>query len=116
MAIKILVLLVLGLAAGRGRDSALALAAVLPQGGEFAFVLFGEATSVGAVDRPTADFLILAVAISMVLTPISVALAARLRRVFDRSPVAEAPLPDIEEQEAREIGRASCRERGCQDG
>src|SRR3546814_9979854 len=65
MAIKILVLLVLGLAAGMGRDSALALAAVLPQGGEFAFVLFGEATSVGAVDRPTADFLILAVAISM---------------------------------------------------
>src|SRR3546814_856288 len=66
-------------------------------------VLFGEATSVGAVDRPTADFLILAVAISMVLTPISVALAARLRRVFDRSPVAEAPLPDIEEQEARVV-------------
>src|SRR3546814_17267230 len=39
----------------------------------------------------------------MVLTPISVALAARLRRVFDRSPVAEAPLPDIEEQEARVV-------------
>lgn len=103
MAIKIAVLVALGLASGMRWDAALALAAVLPQGGEFAFVLFGQATSVGAVDRPTADFLILAVAISMALTPLSVALAVRLRRVLGRENPAEAPLPEVEEQEARVV-------------
>jgi len=103
MAIKIAVLLLLGILSGMRWDAALALGAVLPQGGEFAFVLFGQATSVGAVDRPTADFLILAVAISMALTPLSVALAARLRRAFDRDETAEAPLPEVEEQEARVV-------------
>lgn len=103
MAIKIAVLVVLGLIAGMRWDAALALGAVLPQGGEFAFVLFGQATSVGAVDRPTADFLILAVAISMALTPLSVALAVRLRRVLGREATAEAPPPEIEEQEARVV-------------
>lgn len=103
MAIKIAVLLLLGVLSGMRWDAALALGAVLPQGGEFAFVLFGQATSVGAVDRPTADFLILAVAISMALTPLSVALAARLRRAFDRDDTAAAPLPEVEEQEARVV-------------
>lgn len=104
MVAKIAVLMAIGLLAGMRWDAALALAAVLPQGGEFAFVLFGQATSVGAVDRPTADFLILAVAISMALTPVSVTLAARLRRALDSGDDGgTAPLPEIDDQEARVV-------------
>ncbi len=103
MAAKLVVLLVLGLVAGMRWEAALALGAVLPQGGEFAFVLFGQATSVGAVDRQTADFLILAVAVSMALTPLSVGLADRVRRTFTRSAEAEAPLPEVDEHDPRVV-------------
>lgn len=103
MAIKTAILMVLGLGAGMRWQASLALAAVLPQGGEFAFVLFGQATSVGAVDRPTADFLILAVAISMALTPISVLLADRLRLALKREDLAEAPPPEVDEDDPRVV-------------
>ena len=103
MAIKIAVLIGIGLTARIRWDASLALAAVLPQGGEFAFVLFGQATSVGAVDRATADFLILAVAISMALTPVSVALADRVRRRFAAAPTAEDAAPEIGEDEPRVV-------------
>jgi monovalent cation:proton antiporter-2 (CPA2) family protein len=103
MAIKTVVLMTLGLGSGMRWQAALALAAVLPQGGEFAFVLFGQATSVGAVDRPTADFLILAVAISMALTPLSVLLADRLRQMFERDDSADAPPPEVDEDEPRVV-------------
>ncbi|GHD53808.1 potassium transporter [Thalassobaculum fulvum] len=104
MAIKLVVLLVLGLAVGMRWDAALALAAVLPQGGEFAFVLFGQATSVGAVDRPIADFLIMAVAVSMALTPLSVALADRVRHALrNGDDAAAAPLPEVDEHDPRVV-------------
>ncbi|MEQ8817301.1 MAG: monovalent cation:proton antiporter-2 (CPA2) family protein [Thalassobaculum sp.] len=103
MAAKLVVLLVLGLVAGMRWEAALALGAVLPQGGEFAFVLFGQATSVGAVDRQTADFLILAVAVSMALTPLSVGLADRVRRTFAQRAEAEAPLPEVDEHDPRVV-------------
>jgi len=103
MAIKFAVLMGLGLASGLRWDAALALAAVIPQGGEFAFVLFGAAISVGAVDRGTADFLILAVAVTMALTPLSVGLADRVRAAFSRGkPAAEAP-PEIDHEGARVV-------------
>lgn len=103
MTIKLAVLLGIGLAVGMRWEAALALAAVLPQGGEFAFVLFGQATSVGAVDRTTADFLILAVALSMALTPLSVALADRIRRTLARDDAPEAPLPEVDEHDPRVV-------------
>lgn len=104
MAIKIAVLLPLGRMAGMRWSSALALAAVLPQGGEFAFVLFGAATSAGAIDPAIADFLILAVAISMALTPLSVALADRLnRRMSGKSEEVEAMDPDVDDHEPRVV-------------
>jgi len=103
MAVKLAILLGLGLGAGMRWEAALALGAVLPQGGEFAFVLFGQATSVGAVERQTADFLILAVAITMALTPLSVSLADRVRRAFSRVDVSEAPLPEVDEHDPRVV-------------
>ncbi|MGH8426662.1 MAG: monovalent cation:proton antiporter-2 (CPA2) family protein [Gammaproteobacteria bacterium] len=50
--------------------SARALAFTLPQGGEFAFVLFGVAAGYGLLAHATADLLILIVAFSMALTPV----------------------------------------------
>ena len=49
---------------------ALSLAAVLSQGGEFAFVLFALVARENIMDKTVIDRLILAVAISMMLTPI----------------------------------------------
>ncbi len=103
MAVKLAILLGLGLGTGMRWEAALALGAVLPQGGEFAFVLFGQATSVGAVDRQTADFLILAVALTMALTPLSVSLADRLRRAFAKADGPEAPLPEVDEHDPRVV-------------
>ncbi len=50
------------------------LAAVLSQGGEFAFVLFGIAAAEGALAPALIDEMILAVAVSMMLTPFVYAL------------------------------------------
>ena len=51
------------------RSAALKLAAVLAQGGEFAFVLLGIAAAESVLPQALVDELILAVAISMLLTP-----------------------------------------------
>ncbi len=59
----------LGLATGKGLNSALKLGAVIAQGGEFAFVIFSVATGVGALGKETAALLIVVVTLSMALTP-----------------------------------------------
>ena len=61
---------------------ALTRAALLAQGGEFAFVLYGAAAAVGIFDAHLAAVLIAVVIISMALTPLcaGAALAARRRR------------------------------------
>lgn len=51
------------------RAAALKLAAVLAQGGEFAFVLFGIAASESVLPQLLIDELVLAVALSMLMTP-----------------------------------------------
>jgi glutathione-regulated potassium-efflux system ancillary protein KefC/glutathione-regulated potassium-efflux system protein KefB len=60
-------------AIGRARHSATAshgLAFSLPSGGEFAFVLFGLAASLGIMDTETAELLVLVVTASMILSPV----------------------------------------------
>lgn len=51
---------------------------LLAQGGEFAFVLFGNATGVGVLDRETAALLVVAVALSMMTAPLLVVLNDKL--------------------------------------
>ena len=94
IAIKMVVLFALAKASRMRWEAALALAAVLPQGGEFAFVLFGAAINVGAVDTATASFLILVVALSMALTPFTVKLADAIRDRFSQRPAPSSALPD----------------------
>ncbi len=60
--------------------AALKTAVVLSQGGEFAFVLLGIASAEQVLDGRLIDELVLAVAVSMMMTPLLYALAERLTR------------------------------------
>lgn len=72
------------------RDSARHVAAALSQGGEFAFVLYGIAAGAQVLTRDQADLLIVAVTMSMVLTPLSFAIDERLlSKWFSRTPERE---------------------------
>ncbi|WP_313952606.1 monovalent cation:proton antiporter-2 (CPA2) family protein [Accumulibacter sp.] len=50
-------------------DSAQRLAVSLAQGGEFAFVLFSAAATLGVLERETSELLVMAVTLSMLLAP-----------------------------------------------
>jgi monovalent cation:proton antiporter-2 (CPA2) family protein len=54
---------------GAGNETAQRSAVMLSEGGEFAFVLLAAAITLGVLDRPTAQLLILVVTISMLLAP-----------------------------------------------
>src|SRR3546814_1827699 len=60
----------LGRASGLDSRSALLLATVLGMGGEFAFVVFGEALKAQLIAQPLRDLLVVIVGSSMALTPL----------------------------------------------
>ncbi|MDT8266121.1 cation:proton antiporter, partial [Roseomonas sp. DSM 102946] len=62
---------------GAGTREAVRRAAVLAQGGEFAFVLYAAAGGAGLVDARTGAMLTATVILSMALTPLAVLLAER---------------------------------------
>jgi len=70
LAIKGLVLFLLGRRAGLETGPARRLALVLSQGGEFAFVLFAAGTRAYVLEQPVADLLAVAVTLSMAATPL----------------------------------------------
>lgn len=69
--VKLSVLLGVGRFAGLSRPGSLALAFSLAQGGEFAFVLFNVAVADGVLPSSVVDQIIVAVTISMALTPLA---------------------------------------------
>lgn len=78
-----------------GRQSAVSLAAVMSQGGEFAFVLFTIAARHEILPISMTDELMLAVALSMLLTPFIYMLdEARIRRAQAATEPAYDPMPD----------------------
>ena len=92
MSTKIVVLLPLASLFGVSDfRSRIKLAAVMSQGGEFAFVLFGLVAREGLIDRPLIDQLILAVAVSMMLTPL---LYAAVEKLADK--MASKPKPEYD--------------------
>jgi monovalent cation:proton antiporter-2 (CPA2) family protein len=81
MAAKAMVLVPLARMFGMcDRKAAFSLAAVMSQGGEFAFVLFGLAARERVIPAELIDELILAVAVSMLLTPFAYLLNEALGR------------------------------------
>jgi glutathione-regulated potassium-efflux system protein KefB len=92
LAIKTLILFVLGRREGLEAGPARRLALALSQGGEFAFALFAAGAMEGVLDRPTVDLLTVAVTLSMAATPLLLALDELLTpkaqpvRAFDELP------------------------------
>lgn len=76
--IKLALMLLIGRSFKLTKPNALRFAAYLCQGGEFAFVLFTLAASMGIVAAEQKDLLILIVTLSMALTPLVLKLAAML--------------------------------------
>ncbi|HET9031401.1 MAG TPA: monovalent cation:proton antiporter-2 (CPA2) family protein [Dokdonella sp.] len=79
IAIKGLILFGVGRLAGEANDSSLKLAAVLAQGGEFAFVVFTLAVQNQLLDTHLRNVLIVAITLSMAVTPLLVIGFARLK-------------------------------------
>lgn len=62
-------------------NDALRIAFLLPQGGEFGFVLFTTATAAGLLSSSTASLLIAIVTLSMALTPLGAVISKKLLKV-----------------------------------
>ncbi len=87
--IKAAVLFVLARAARLPASQTSLFIFLLAQGGEFAFVLFGNASGVGVLDSETAALLVVAVALSMMTAPLLVVandrlIEPRFTRISDR--------------------------------
>ena len=70
MLLKVVVLRAIGRLSGLSTTAGRGLALSLPSGGEFAFVLFGLASTLGVVDNEIAELLVLVVTASMILSPL----------------------------------------------
>lgn len=102
LAFKGVVLFGLGKLGGLPTAGARDMAIALPQGGEFAFVIFGAAVAKGLLAADVADLLILVVTVSMIATPL---LVLTKQRLFRQAP-GSAPSPTydtIDDDEPRII-------------
>jgi monovalent cation:proton antiporter-2 (CPA2) family protein len=86
------------------RAAALKLAAVLAQGGEFAFVLLGIAASTAVIEHAVIDELILAVALSMLMTPFIYAAAEYAGRNLNKPAEKEFDVPSNEHHDVLIVG------------
>ncbi|MGA9665634.1 MAG: monovalent cation:proton antiporter-2 (CPA2) family protein [Gallionella sp.] len=95
MLIKFTVMYGISRATGASNDTAQRLAVALAQGGEFAFVLFAAATGLGVFDLATAQLLIMAVTVSLLLAPLLMAAHDRIiTRWLDRNAPPEYDVID----------------------
>jgi CPA2 family monovalent cation:H+ antiporter-2 len=83
--------IIYGLCRAFGSDHAVSMrtALVLPQGGEFGFVLFSAAAALGILDIATASLLVSIVTLSMALTPLTVLLGTHIVRDNDHEEMVE---------------------------
>ncbi len=101
LALKGLVLALLGRINGLDTRSALALAAVLGMGGEFAFVVFAESHKYGLIDSALRDQLVVVVGLSMAMTPLL--LLALDRGLPSPRRAAQRPADTIDDDHSRVI-------------
>jgi CPA2 family monovalent cation:H+ antiporter-2 len=80
MIVKAIIIYVLCRLFGTEHDVSVRTALILPQGGEFGFVLFSTAVGMSILDIATASQLVSVVTLSMALTPLSVLLGDMLVR------------------------------------
>jgi voltage-gated potassium channel Kch len=80
VAIKAIIVCLLGRWWGLQRQAAVRLGLVISQGGEFAFVLFSTGALAGVIGQPLASLLTLAVSLSMAATPVLLLADEMIRR------------------------------------
>lgn len=83
----------LAMSFGQSPTASIRAGALLCQGGEFAFVLFEIASADSLLSEEVTQVLILAIAISMALTPLFVMGAGKIARAFDRRQSGEQDSP-----------------------
>lgn len=83
MTIKTLVLTLLSLAFGLSYSVSQQTGLILSQGGEFAFVAFGLARSLGILDVPTTKLLLTSVSLTMALTPAVATIGEKLSKALE---------------------------------
>jgi glutathione-regulated potassium-efflux system protein KefB len=83
LAIKLVVLLSIGIAFGLPRGTATRVAFMLAQSGEFGFVLFGSAKALGVIDDATFVIAVSVISVSMLLTPLLVRIGDTVARRFE---------------------------------
>lgn len=86
LAIKLAALFGIAVFFGLPRGVATRVAFLLAQNGEFGFVLFGFAKTLGLIDDATFVIALSVISVSMMLTPILVRIGDRLARRFERRP------------------------------
>lgn len=79
---------------GQGRAVAAEMALTLGQGGEFAFLVVGLSLAVGLIDGPTAQFMLLVTALTMIATPALAHVAQLLGKRLGRLDGASAQAPE----------------------
>ncbi len=89
MAIKAAVLYMLCRLTGSGHEDAIRIALLLPQGGEFGFVLFTTAATTGVISASTSSLMIAIVTLSMALMPFGSLVSRRLIREAAREEIEE---------------------------
>ena len=97
LAVKAAIIYGLSRAFGSTHPEAVRVGALLPQGGEFGFVLFSAASTEGLLSAETTSVLVAIVTLSMALTPGTVALGARLAERHGTDDRLEAPDEDFED-------------------
>lgn len=86
IAIKIVILYGLCRAFGTGQSSAMRVAFMLSQGGEFGFVVFGTAKAIGVIDDQLFVMAVAVISLTMMLTPLLARLGNWLaQRVAEQS-------------------------------
>ena len=98
LAIKGLALYVLGRASKLDTWPSLGLATALPQGGEFAFIVFGVAVGAGVMGDGERDLLVAVVGLSMAVTPLIFGLYLRALGRRQKAP-GEAPYDRVIQDE-----------------
>lgn len=101
LAIKALIIFILGRVFGFPKESSRNMAFTLPQSGEFAFVIFSTALSYKILDAELANILSAAVTLSMGLTPLLFSLNQKLFRNY--SELSERPYDNIKSNEVEVI-------------
>ena len=86
------------------RAAALKLAAILAQGGEFAFVLLAIAAGESILPQAVIDELVLAVALSMMMTPIIYAAAELAGKKLKKPAAPTFDVPDISHHDVLIVG------------